>query len=255
MIRRLWKEPLEVAKVLRARLHGFHRQFLDSRLPPRSTEPFATHVPALVALGVLIRVRRVLELGCGRYSTPAFLNQSAFPELERLDSYEDDPEWSRQVAETIGSDSRLKLHTLSSSIADAASCMCYDDYDLIFIDNSMLWTQRVATIREVATRCKPYSVIAIHDYEYPPYREAAASLPHRAEFRALNPVTGVLWGVSPLCCDRLRALDQGIARHSSAIGPGDLSRWVEVLRCPRPMWWGTDYRHDTSRGDRIRDDL
>src|ERR1044071_885749 len=49
---------------------------------PRAHNDYATHIPILIGLARLREIRRVLEFGCGRYSTLTFLKASAFPHLE-----------------------------------------------------------------------------------------------------------------------------------------------------------------------------
>ena len=47
-------------------------------LPPRAENAYATHIPVLVGLGSIRRIERVLEFGCGHYSTKTFLRRSVF---------------------------------------------------------------------------------------------------------------------------------------------------------------------------------
>src|SRR5574341_819530 len=103
------------------------------RVPPRAENPYATHVPVLVALARVIPVRRVLELGCGRYSTFTFLNRVAFPQLEQLYSLENDRDWAARIAAEAGTDARLSLRFVDGLLAAAVAAMELSSYDLILI--------------------------------------------------------------------------------------------------------------------------
>lgn len=65
----------------------------------RAANAHATHVPVLVGLARLLNVERVIEYGCGEYSTLTFFNRSAFPRLSKLLSLENDAEWFARMAE------------------------------------------------------------------------------------------------------------------------------------------------------------
>ena len=74
-----------------------------------------------------MKVRSVLELGSGPFSTSLFLDRRVFPDLEKLTSYEDDLRWAALVAERVGTDPRLDFrvvesvsHSVPASSADAS---------------------------------------------------------------------------------------------------------------------------------------
>ena len=60
-------------------------------------DPYATHLPVLREIGAMRPIRRVLEFGAGMYSTPLFLDRTAYPDLEVLVSVEDDWEWLQRI--------------------------------------------------------------------------------------------------------------------------------------------------------------
>ena len=64
--------------------------------------PYATHLPVLSAASSVMKVRSVLELGSGPFSTPLFLGRRVFPDLEKLISHEDDPRSAAVVTERVG---------------------------------------------------------------------------------------------------------------------------------------------------------
>src|SRR5437868_6150649 len=82
---------------------------LPFRAPQRAENPFATHIPVLVGLAQLLRVERVLELGCGQYSTLTFLQPAVFSNLVKLQSIENDSAWVDKVIPLTNRDSRMNL--------------------------------------------------------------------------------------------------------------------------------------------------
>ena len=200
------------------------------RWPSRAANPYATHLPILVALGVIIPIRRVLEFGCGQFSTLAFLDRTVFPDLMQVDSYEDDPDWSQRMVNAISHDPRFRLQLVPHPVSTSAAQVLLEGYDLIFIDDSTCWQDRAATIRQVADRCSSSSHVVIHDYEVQPYREAAILFPHRFGFTALNPATGVAWKKDSINLVELKRMNSLIKRYSRLIEPDDLRRWATVLR-------------------------
>src|SRR5450759_2469319 len=96
-----------LTRVREKRRHLYGR-YLASRAP-RSEFAYATHVPYLTGIAKLAEVRRVVEFGCGEYSTLTFLDREVFPALERLDSFEDDPQWIEKVRVMAAGDKRMRL--------------------------------------------------------------------------------------------------------------------------------------------------
>jgi predicted O-methyltransferase YrrM len=132
-------------------------------LPP-SSDRYASHLLVLGALVEAHGVERVLELGAGDYSTPAFL---AAPGLTRLTSVENDPEWARKVTTD---DDRHEVLLVEGAIADHLPPL--EDYDLVFVDDSTSAYERARTIRAVLSQ--PHPPVVIHDAEVPEYAAAIA---------------------------------------------------------------------------------
>jgi len=86
---------------------------------PRALKDYATHIPILIGLARLRKVRSVLEFGCGHYSTLTFLNASAFPHLERLHSIENDDSWAQTIEEAARNDHRWRLQLVDGEIAES----------------------------------------------------------------------------------------------------------------------------------------
>src|SRR5690606_30891333 len=94
--------------------------------------PGATHIPVLIGLNTLLNAERILELGCGLFSTQLFVNRSAFPKLRQLDSFEDDPTWFEKVKAIVGSDNRVSLTTVQGTYEATLKELNLAAYDLIF---------------------------------------------------------------------------------------------------------------------------
>src|SRR6185436_14853749 len=91
-------------------------------IAPRSSNEYATHIPILVGIAQRFTIRRVLELGCGVFSTPTFLNTKVFMDLEQLHSYETDSSWFDKSVTVFANDRRCRLQfvygAMSSSLAE-----------------------------------------------------------------------------------------------------------------------------------------
>jgi hypothetical protein len=159
---------------------------------PRARNYYATHVPILMGLARLRKIRHVLEFGCGNYSTLTFLNASAFPDLERLHSVENDDAWAQTMHEAAQNDARWTLQLVNGEISESVADLDLEAFDLILIDDSKTSLQRAATIRAVARKEPQRPWIVIHDFEVREYRDAASAFKHRHRFRAYNPETGVV---------------------------------------------------------------
>jgi hypothetical protein len=191
----------------------------------RARNDYSTHVPILMALASIREIRSVLELGCGYYSTLTFLNRSAFPHLERLQSIENDTSWAEIIQASAQDDQRWALKLVDGGIADAVTHLDLEAYDLILIDDSKSSAQRAATIRAVAA-CEPQRPwIVIHDYEVDEYRDAASGFKHRYRFKTYNPQTGLVCNQSA----EVKRLGR-ILTENKQLEPDDLERWIQILR-------------------------
>ena len=178
----------------------------------------------LIGLARIREIRNVLEFGCGYYSTLTFLSRSAFPNLERLQSVENDAEWACALSE-VTSDDRWTLDHIDSEIAASIPNLDLEAFDLILIDDSKTSAQRSATIHAVANKQPQHPWILIHDYEVEEYRVAARGFKQRHAFKAFNPQTG-------LVCNNaidLKALDTKLKQHSKALEPDDLPGWLNAF--------------------------
>jgi hypothetical protein len=174
-------------------------------------------------------VRKVLEFGCGYYSTLTFLNRSVFPHLERLESVENDGAWAGVIQETAKSDTRWTLKLVDGEISESVSTLDLESFDLILIDDSQTSAQRVCTIREVSIRAPHRPWIVIHDFEVEEYRRAAAGFRQGHRFKAYNPNTGLLWN-SSTHARRAKSIERIIKAHAKTLEPDDIRGWQEAFR-------------------------
>lgn len=206
-------------------------RLVSPKVAPRHTNDYATLVPVLVGIGHVLRTKSVLELGAGRHSTTTFLNRTAFPDLSRLVSYEDDPTWAAQVEALAGYDQRLNL-LLVSGVAPSVGRLSLADYDLILVDDSHSMDKRIATIEALSSKHDVSCLVLIHDFEIPEYRGAASRFTHRFVFDALTPQVGALWNSNVPMKRDLKRLNRNIRRTiktSPDLDPGDITGWVRAL--------------------------
>ncbi len=191
---------------------------------PRALNDYATHVPILIGLATVREIKTILEFGCGHYSTLTFLNRSAFPDLERLQSIENDASWAQTIQEAT-KDKRWHLQLVDGEIAESVSLLDLEAFDLILIDDSKTSAQRKATIRAIASRWPQRAWIVIHDYEIDDYRKAATGFKHRYTFRAYNPQTGL---VSNSAIGKARSLDRLLKKNKS-LQPDNVEGWMNAF--------------------------
>jgi hypothetical protein len=180
----------------------------------------------MVAIASRYRIRSVLELGAGRFSTPTLLNRAAFADLERLDSLENDSEWAKTVKELAGRDPRLDLKLVDGPISAAVANLDFSAYDAVLVDDSTRLEDRVETIKGVAARTGSSTIVLIHDYEVADYRRASARFRNRYAFTAFTPQTGALWNGSLLGRWTMVWLNSRIKFMARRLDPGDVRGWV-----------------------------
>jgi hypothetical protein len=205
------------------RVYNIGRTFSLVRM---SVVPAATHLPVLIGLARIRNVRRVLEFGCGQYSTLAFLNRTAFPDLEVLHSYENNAAWHAKIKRVAGGDPRFHLTYVERLMHKAVQSQIVRDYDLVFIDDSFNSRQRSATIRAVAAARPPLAVV--HDFETLAYRRALNGFPHIYRFDALLPNTGIAWNDDILTVAQLRALNSWISQNRQ-LTSHEYQAWAKLM--------------------------
>ena len=195
---------------------------------PRAENCYATHIPVLIGIARIREVRKVLEFGCGYYSTLTFLNAAVFPHLERLESVENDAAWAETLRETAKNDSRWTLKLVDGEISDSVSTLDLEAFDLILIDDSEMSKQRVRTIREVTKKMPHRPWVLIHDFEVEDYRRSASGFGQVHRFKAYNPNTGWLWN-NTTHARRAKSIDRIIKANAKTLEPDDISAWLNAF--------------------------
>ena len=175
---------------------------------PIAATPYATHMPVLIALAVVVRPRRVLELGSGPFSTSLFLDKDVFPDLETLVSYEDDEEWAPVVMDALGTATRLDFRMVDE-VREAVPVADLDSFDLIFIDDSRTAGERSQTIRTVA-----------------------AARPRGVVVKAFTPQVGVCWRPDTVPADfaaKVRHALATVERNRKMAPVDDVDAWKGLL--------------------------
>lgn len=149
------------------------------------TDPYGSHTDVLKALALEVPVRRVIEFGGGKYSTPLFLDRDVFPDLRELLTVETDPAW---VSEIRSGDPRHRL-ILVDRAAEAAGMSV--GFDLVLVDDSDSMTFRIDTLFAVSD-ARPDGLVVVHDFEHSEYREATR-FDHVAVSSRSVPWTAVAW--------------------------------------------------------------
>jgi predicted O-methyltransferase YrrM len=194
----------------------------------RVQKPYTTHMPVLAALPRLTRVERVLELGCGDFSTLTFLDRDMYPDLQRIHSWEDDREWMERVQSVVGDDPRISMEYIEDW-ETSLRARDMSEYDLIFVDNGRQFHERAATIRTVMERAVPRNIVVIHDFEFTTYRLAAQPSPHRYAFSVFFPHTGVAWQGDRLDRRRLQQISRIIQENAQTVLPDQVEIWAKLF--------------------------
>jgi hypothetical protein len=135
---------------------------------PPSAATYGSHVPTLIACAAVVRPQRVLELGCGLYSTPLFLDLDYWPALQDITSIETDGQWFQRVVSLLGHDPRWKPQLVKTTVAEwlrsERNGLDIGGYDLIFVDDSAGVLQRAETL-DALFSIKPTCPVVVHDVE------------------------------------------------------------------------------------------
>lgn len=212
----------------RTRIRWHKLKSVLNPLPLRARNDYATHVPVLIGLAALRRIERVLEFGCGNYSTKTFLNRAAFPDLRELQSVENDRAWADQMRGAVGRDARCVMNVVSGAISNVVGRFDLESFDLVLIDDSKDASERAATTRAVFDAGTEGTWIVVHDFEVFDYQNAAAGFKHRFTFKSYNPQTGLVFNSTPQ--HDFKGLDKLIRTNSARLEPDDLAGWLQVLR-------------------------
>jgi len=116
-----------------------------------------THVPMLRAIGQSMRIGRVIEFGCGLFSTKTFLDTTYFPNLASLFSYETDQKWLGKLS--FLKDRRWKPIKISKTAVHLQKITYPKNIDLVFVDGP--WAHRKHILQKMNYLARIY---VIHDF-------------------------------------------------------------------------------------------
>jgi len=197
------------------------------KVGPMAANPYATHIPVLVACAQLFRPASVLELGSGDFSTPLFLNREIFSEVTHLCSLENNADWFRHMEHV--QDPRLERVLIKGSISEALETFDCTGFDLIFVDDSShakIRRRTLGTLRKKITS----QIVVIHDVDQWRVRLGACSLPRHHEMRGITPQSAIAWNSRPVAKQKLAEADEIMRIHKHRISEEHALLWRDLFR-------------------------
>jgi hypothetical protein len=177
----------------------------------------------------IIGPTRVVEFGCGLYSTSTFLNRNIFPNLTELLSFENDLRWLESIAALASKDPRLHVISVEGAIHAAARGVPLTGFDLLFVDDSTCTEDRCKTIGIVSASVGSGTAMLIHDFEVRDYRRALPRGIQVFVFDALMPLTAACWKGRMIDPRRLHATNERIKQLACRIAPEAADAWYKAL--------------------------
>jgi hypothetical protein len=114
-------------------------------------------------------------------------------------------------------------------MADVFVRVSVEDYDLIFVDDSLCMEERSTTIRTVGALRPQRAVVVMHDFENLPYREAAKQFHRCYRVTQLNPNTGVAWNRKQIASSDLHRLNRLLHKQGPGFDLGDRDSWLRWM--------------------------
>ncbi len=143
-------------------------------------DPWSTHIPAL-ATAVMRYGLRVLEIGCGWYSTPLLHAMS-----KQVITLETDPQWATKFESVAGK----QIH-VAPDIAAAAKAWACHTWDVVFVDCDPV-SARVSCVELfLGQRC----CVVAHDTEVDNYAALLPTVRFVKHFNFILPRTSFLSNV------------------------------------------------------------
>lgn len=195
----------------------------------RSEEPFATHIPVLVGVAAACLPQRLVEFGSGNFSTLAFLDETVFPSLLSVESYENDLYWMRQMETKLAGNPRVACRYFEGRMRGAVSGANLGAADLIFMDDSPNGWERGHTMKEVARHCGERPITIVHDYELPGIRLARRKFEHRFAFTTFSPQSCAFWNGSPHRKALMENVAHRLEENASRLSVTDARGWAKVF--------------------------
>lgn len=129
---------------------------------------YATHAPALMSIPKHHKIRHITEFGGGCWSTPLFCNRTAFPDAEKITTYESDDDWAQKIVRMLHGEQRLDvirkdLQAMREAPINGADLVLVDcAYDTI--DPVTCGTREIVLVRQASSGC----IAVLHDSERMP---------------------------------------------------------------------------------------
>ncbi|MEI6141556.1 MAG: hypothetical protein WCP85_19950 [Mariniphaga sp.] len=200
-----WYLGLTLTEIVESRIRYYYDKVWGN-VPAKNGNPYMSHVPVLLTIGANsnLGIRRILELGTGMFSTLTFLDRENFGKLECLNSIETDHLWAKKILDLVHNEERLNLKLTEYQVADSLKDYDVDNYDLIFVDDSITREDRSRTIETLGALNLKNAIIVIHDFDMPSYQKAARSFKNKYRFCGLYPNTGIVWNNKQFSIDFIK---------------------------------------------------
>jgi predicted O-methyltransferase YrrM len=218
---------MNLVRKLRSELSFRRHRVPHSRKIAISSDPYATHKPVLIAIANIFGCENILELGSGCNSTTIWDNRYCFPNIRSVTSLEDSQEWFDQVKFKIKSDSIVNLQ-LVDSVPESAGKINIDNFDMIFIDDSVNLKDRALSIKNIVNRCNREAIIVIHDFENKKYQGSIRAPWQFVEFSHTLPMTGVAFTGD----NKMKLIERtaDFIRENSDIAFSNIDNWRDILK-------------------------
>ena len=195
----------------------------------RCEQPYATHIPVLVGVAAACLPERLVEFGSGEFSTLAFLDETVFPSLLHIESYENNLCWMEKLEAKLAGNPRVAFRFFEGRMRDAVSDANLAAADLIFIDDSPSGWERAHTVMEVARTCRERPITIVHDYELPGIRVACRKFEHRFAFTPFTPQSCAVWNGNPHRRALLESVAHRLEENASRLSVTDARGWAKVF--------------------------
>lgn len=210
---------------IKATLRQFYYYYKSRSFEHFSEPPFTTHLPILIGLSFYYEISSVLEFGSGLSSTVSFINKKSFPNINKITSYENNLEWYEKVKQKVSHDPRVSLIYKEGKISDCVKDEDIQNYDLVFIDDSMNLKDRSETIRNVIQKNPKF--VAIHDFENSGYRKSLGEYKNTYHFKCLLPNTGVY--SKEFDMEIMEKIESIINAHKRTVKPSEIEIWYDIF--------------------------
>jgi hypothetical protein len=141
-------------------------------------DPWSTHLPALVQ-AVMRYGSRVLEIGCGWYSTPMLHTISS-----QVITLESDPQWAAKF-KSVARPGQLHI---APDILYAAKAFSVHTFDVVFVDCDPVGARAACVELFLDRRC----CVVAHDTEVNNYTELLKRIRYQKHFDFVMPRTSHL---------------------------------------------------------------